>query len=351
MGNHHKKVIKDNNTDSNIKIKNENNIDSKKNNNDQKLKEDESDEVMKDKFRIIRILNKKRMGVINISLLNDGRICTCHKYDIYIYNNKYEQELIIPIKQKCYCQIQLKNDLLILGGYDLEIIKLEINKSYKAIQVIEQEHTIVSIIEISNSNFIVGSLANIIKIYKMNENTKNYEISQQIDNSYLKNNGITLCLIKEKQFASAFGDINCVNFYDFNNEKINLILSIKDIECGINHKTLCLLNNILIVGAKNSKGFYLINLKNYSLIGIINGFNIKEVNTIIKMKNTNNILVGILDENWRSNLYKFKFENNTLIKTKELYCSFDFDVIYGITEIDDNYIVYGSYNGMTVIIK
>ena len=116
--------------------------------------------------------------------------------------------------------------------------------------------------------------------------SKNYKIKiiQQIDN--LKINGITLCLIKEKQFASAFGGINYVKFYDFNYEKINLIISIKDIECGTNIKTLCLLNNILIVGAKNSKGFYLINLK--KLIDIINGFNIKEINTIIKMKSTNN---------------------------------------------------------------
>ena len=104
----------------------------------------------------------------------------------------------------------------------------------------------------------------------------------------LKINGITLCLIKERIFASAFWGINYAKFYDFNYEKINLIISIKDIECGTNIKTLCLLNNILIVGSINSKGFYLINLKNYSLIGIINGFNMKEINTIIKMKSTNN---------------------------------------------------------------
>ena len=82
MGNHHIKVIKDNNADSNKIIKKENNIDSNKNNNDQKLKGDESD-----KFMPIRILNKKRNGVSNIFLLNDGRICICNKYDIYIYNN------------------------------------------------------------------------------------------------------------------------------------------------------------------------------------------------------------------------------------------------------------------------
>ena len=51
----------------------------------------------------------------------------------------YEEELIIPIKQKCHCQIQLKNDLLVLRGYDLEIIKLEMNNTYKIIQVIEKE--------------------------------------------------------------------------------------------------------------------------------------------------------------------------------------------------------------------
>ena len=342
MGNRHKKIDKEKS-----KISDKNNKDNN-DNNDNKSKDEELNNIYKNKFKLVRFLNKQSMKVINVSLLNDGRICTCHKYDIYIYNKNYEVELIIPLG-RCFYQIQLKNNLIITASESINIIELTLNNSYSDYQNIPQEDLTLSIIEYLDSNFIIGLNNGDIKIYKMNQKTKIYENTQKYSN--LITSGVSLCLINKNQFVSAFCDINSVKFYDYNNEKISLRTSINNINCGANHKTVCLLNNILIVGGKNNIAFYLIDLKNYEIVSIIKGFNIFEVNTIIQLKNSNKILVGILSDKTFNNVYEFKYENYELIKTKELFCSLDFDVIYGLVELEDKKICYGSYNGKTVIVQ
>jgi hypothetical protein len=348
MGNIHRKLKKKN-------INNNN-----KKNNDNIIKKDkdenEGDNIYpKDKFKFIKFLNQKHATVINISLLNDGRICVCHTHEIYIYNNVNEEEpqLIIPTNSKCHCQIQLKNNLLVLGCCSLEIIKLEENNTYKSIQLIQEENTISSIssmIEIPNSNFII-SVNNSIKIYKKIDNSEKYEFSQKFDTSYKDIYNTQLCLIKDNQFVCAYRVIDSLRFYNFSNEKISLIFCMNNIECSAINKSLCVLNNTLIVGGKNRKGIYLINLKNYSLIGVINGLNIIEVYTIYRSKNINEILVGLMEEKMGQNVYKFKYENNTLVKIKELPFCLDYDVIYGVIELSDNKIVFGSYHGRTVVVQ
>ena len=352
MGNKLKKINKEkknsSDNDNNTKIIDKNNTKGLDNNNIKK----EKSEFYKDKFKLFKIINEKRMSVINICLLNDGRICACNTYDMYIYNKNYEQEAIIPITPKCFCQIQLKNDLLILGSSRcIEIIKLELNNSYSREQEIPQEDITLSIIEFSKSNFIIGLINSNIKIYKKKSKTNEYENYLQLDNSFLNNNGICLCLINNFQFVSAFNDINRIKFYDIDNDKISLRLTIKNIECCYNRKTLCLFNNILIVGCKNDKGFYFINLKNYSIIGVINGFGIHEVNTIIKLKDNKRILVSFFDERNIQKILEFKYENNRLIKTRELFFNLDFDIVYGIAELDDDKICYASYHGRTIIVE
>ena len=344
MGNNLKKIKKEKTNSSD----NDNNTKALDNNNIKK----EKSEFYKDKFKLFKIINEKRMSVINICLLNDGRICVSTTYDMYIYNNNYEQEAIIPSISKCFCQIQLKNDLLILGSSRcIEIIKLELNNSYSREQEIPQEDITLSIIEFSKSNFIIGLNNSNIKIYKSNLKTNEYEIYLQLDNSFLKNRGICLCLINDFQFVCAFNDINRIKFYDIYNDKISLRLTIKNIECAYNGKTLCLFNDILIVGCKDNKGFCFINLKNYSIIGVINGFGIREVNTIIKLKDNKKIIASFIDEKNKNTLLEFKYENNRLIKTRELFFDLSFDIIYGIAELDDDKICYASYNGMTIIVE
>jgi hypothetical protein len=339
------------------KKKNINNNNKKNNDNIIKKEKDENEAdniYPKDKFEFIKFLNQKHATVINISLLNDGRICVCHTHEIYIYNNVNEEEpqLIIPTNSKCFCQIQLKNNLLVLGCCSLEIIKLEENNTYKSIQLIHQntKSSILSMIEIPNSNFII-SVNNSIKIYKKIDNSEKYEFSQETYTSYKDIYITQLCLIKDNQFVCAYRVIDSLRFYNFSNEKISLIFCMNNIECSAINKSLCVLNNTLIVGGKNRKGIYLINLKNYSLIGVINGLNITEVYTICKSKNINEILVGLKEEEIRENVYKLKYENNTLVKIKELPVTFDFDVIYGIIELSDNKIVFGSYHGRTVVVQ
>ena len=345
MGNRHKKIDKEKSKNSN-----KNNKENLENNDNNNPNNEKKNNFYKDKFKFVRFLNEHNRKVINVSLLNDGRICTCHEYDIYIYNKYFEFELIIPLGT-CHYQIQLKNNLLVTGSGAVNIIELKSNNTYSEIQNIPEEASILSIIEYLDSNFIIGLQNGDIKIYKMNQKTKLYENTSKFSNKI--NSLVSLCLINKHLFASAFSDIHSVKFYDYMNEEISLRASINNIQCGANHKTTCLFNDILIVGGQRGIAFYLIDLKKkkFQILSIIKGFKILEVNSIIKLKHSNKILVGLLPEGTLNNLYKFKYENNELIKTKELAFSFDFDVIYGIAELDDTKICYGSYNGKTIIVQ
>ena len=186
----------------------------------------------------------------------------------------------------------------------------------------------------------------------MNSKTKKYENSCQIINTNFKNSSISLYLINKNILVSAFPSFNTINFYDLKNNKIDLIISMKNIECSYGNKIFCIINNnTLIVGGRDMKGFYLINIKNYKLLGNINEYNIREIYTIIKLKNKNNIIVGISTEDWSSNVNEFKVDNNKFIKIKEIKHAFNEGEVYGIVELNDEKICYGAYYGNAVILK
>ena len=309
MGNRHKNIDKEKSKNSNKNKKenldhndnknkkenldnndNKNNKENLDNNDNKNNKEEKLNNFYKDKFKFVRFLNEKSRKVINVSLLNDGRICTCHKYDIYIYNKNYEVELIIPLG-RCFYQIQLKNNLLVTGSQSINIIELNLN-TFSEIQNIPEKENILSIIEYLDSNFIIGLQNGDIKVYKMNKKNNMYENTSKYSNKIMTE--VSLCLINKHLLASAFTQIKSVKFYDYRNEKISLRTSINNIDCAANNKTTCLFNNILIVGGHKCIAFYLIDLKKYRILSIIKGFNIVEVNSILKLKNTNKIIVGIL---------------------------------------------------------
>ena len=185
----------------------------------------------------------------------------------------------------------------------------------------------------------------------MNAKTKNYESQEEIKDINVANTSLSLYLINNKKFVAAFSDVETLNFYDIKNEKINLLSSLKNISCSYGRKICTLINdNILIVGGINQKGFYLINLKKFEVIGIINDYNINRVHSIIKLKN-GNILVGLADEKWDCNIYELKFENNKFLKIRELERCIHDGEIYGICEIKENRICSGGYYGDVKIYK
>ena len=348
MGIRHQKVSKNkensNNQNNNKNVLNE--INEEKNN--------VKDLVPQEKekfFKYYKILDFRTKQIINISLLNDGRISCCHRYNLYIYNDKYEQYKI-PLYGKCCNQLILKNDLIVLGFYAVILI-LKQKEPYETFQEIKVDGKAVSFLELKDSKFIVGILNKTIKIvlYQLNIKTNQYESHEEIKDINLGNTGISLYLISNKKFVAAFDEAKALNFYDIENGKINLINSIKDIYCSYGRQICSLINkNILIVGGVDQKGFYLIDIKKCMIIAIINDYNINRVHSIIKLKN-GNILAGVADNEWRSNIFELKFEKNKLIKIKELeICSNEAEV-YGICELNDNKICYEAYYGNVIILK
>ena len=346
MGNHHKKSTKNkeniNKSDKNI-LKEIN-----------EEKENAKDIVPQEKdkyFKIDKILDIKTKKIINISLLNDGRISCCYRYCINIYNDKYEQ-YNIPLDSKCFNQLILKNDLIVLGFYAIILILNQI-VPYETFQEIKVDGMAISFIEFQDSKFIVGILNKAIKIvlYQLNKKTNKYESHEEIQDINLGNTGLSLYLINNKKFVGVFSDAKTLNFYDIQNEKINLLTSIKNISCSYGRQICSLINNnILLVGGVEQKGFYLIDIKKSLIIGVINGFNLQRVHSILKLKN-GNILAGVADGEWRCNLYELKFEKNKLIKIRELEVCFNDGEVYGICELKDNKICYGTYYGILEILK
>ena len=348
MGNHHKKTPKNKEFTNNQNYdKNMINGINEEKNNAKELASQEKEKF----FKYHKILDFRTKKIIKISLLNDGRISCCHRYNLYIYNDKYEQYKI-PFNGKCCNQLILKNDLIILGFYALILI-LKQKEPYETFQEIKVDGKAVSFLEFKDSKFIVGILNKTIKIvqYQLNKKTNQYESSTEIKDINLGNSGISLYLINNIKFVAAFDEAKTLNFYDIRNEKINLLNSMKDIYCSYGRQICSLINNnILIVGGVEKKGFYLIDIKKSMIIGIINDYNINRVHSIIKLKN-GNILAGVADEEWRSNLYELKFENNKLIKIKELEYYSNEAEVYGICELNDNKICYGAYYGNAIILK
>lgn len=348
MGNYHKKTSKNkenlNNSSNENNVQNENN---KEKNNVKDLVPQENEKI----FKYHKLLDYKTKKIINISLLNDGRISCCHRYCLVIYNDKYQQYKI-PFDNKCCNQLILKNDLILLGFYDIILI-LKQKEPYETFQEVKVDGKAVSFLEFQHSKFIVGILNKTIKIvlYQLNMKTNKYESHEEIKDINLGNTGISLYLINDKKFLGAFCEAEILNFYNIQNGKINLITSLKNISCSYGRQICCLINNnILIVGGIEQKGFYLIDIKKSIIIGIINDFNINRVHSIIKLKN-GNILAGVADKEWRSNLYELKFEKNKLIKIKELEYYYNEGEIYGLCELKDNKICYGAYYGNVIILK
>jgi len=302
-------------------------------------------------FQYHKFLDMKTKKIINISLLNDGRISCYHRYCLVIYNDKYEQYKI-PFDDYCCNQLILKNDLIVLGFYDIILI-LKQKEPYETFQEIKIDGKTVSFLEFQGLKFIAGILNKTIKIvlYQLNTKTNKYESHEEIKDINLGNSEISFYLLNNNKFLGAFSEAETLNFYNIENEKINLLNSLKNISCSYGRQICCLINNnILIVGGIEQKGFYLIDIKKSIIIGIINDFNINSVHSIIKLKN-GNILAGVFDKEWRSNLYELKFEKNKLIKIKELKYYYSEGEIYGICELKDNKICYGAYYGNAIIIK
>jgi WD40 repeat protein len=236
------------------------------------------------------------------TFLSDGRLaCSSMDSTIKIFNLKtFEIDLNLTENKRCVSYItKIKSDHLVSCSF--AIIRIyKINKnSYEIIQELKEHKSFVfKIIEIKKGNLISCSKDNSIRIYKKNENNNNLytniktiTLHKRIYNILEINPNIVVNTI--------YGE--SLMFWDFTRNRKFLAKINNLILCGWN-KTLCKINEeLLFAGGANC--VYIIDIKNYKKIGLING--IQGALAIYKMNN-NNILIG----NYNGNIYEMKYENN-----------------------------------------
>ena len=157
-------------------------------------------------------------------------------------------------------------------------------------------------------------------------------ITFQNSNSYCN-----ILKINENEFVTSSCDDKCLKFWNSND--YSNISTINNIENEWTFRTLCLIKeDILCVGGKNSKGFYLINITNHQLIK-----NILSPQIIYSIYECNDglFLCSIINENGNNAIVKYKYENEDMKKVIEKEKIHESD-IYTCIELNDGTVVSGS---------
>ena len=115
-------------------------------------------------------------------------------------------------------------------------------------------------------------------------------------------------------------------------------MTINNIEIDWTKKTMCLIeDDLLCVGGRDSKGFYLIKISNHQLIkNIIGPKLIYSINECLDRL----FLCSIINEKRNNCLVKYKYEQQNLIKIFEKEKAHD-DYIYSCVELNDGTIASG----------
>ena len=128
----------------------------------------------------------------NLKELNDGRIIyyTLKGYKIIVMSidlNGHEDDIIFDIDPgKVESIIQLKNNLVIIGTNQglIEIISLKKNSYESKQRIINEENSIIKLVEMANSNFVSLMGTNDIKLYEK----KNEQYENTVTINYKKEN-------------------------------------------------------------------------------------------------------------------------------------------------------------------
>ena len=132
--------------------------------------------------------------------------------------------------------------------------------------------------------------------------------------------------LNENEFVNSSCTDKCLKFWNSNN--YSNIKTINNIETPWGFKTMCLLeDDILCVGGRNSKGFYLIKISTHQLIKNILGpksiFSIYECIDGL-------FLCSTINENGNHAIVKYKYENgnmNKIIEKEKIHGSYIFTCI------------------------
>ena len=268
----------------------------------------------------ITLKNYHSSNIINIVLLNDGRLSSGSSDGIIIIYNKYNFmniDLIIKVGSGIrfyYTQLSNNNIAVCCNDSSIKIFELSNDNKYKLLQCLEKHILeVCKVVEIKEKNLLIScSWGRDMKIWEKNENNI-YENIKSLIITPINLSPTNIFRINERILLSAGSRVNIIKLWDIKND-FALITIIKNIEFNIYHSLMCMVNdNILLIGGK-SKGIYIINIKNTQIISYAEQQNIINPMSMIKLSN-GNILVGCFyKNNDYISLIEYKYTNGNLIE-------------------------------------
>ena len=264
-----------------------------------------------------KTLNDHTNQINHLSTLKDGRlISSSDDFTLKIYK-KDTFELQLSIKEHTsYSGFvkQLSNDKIITCSDDktMNIIKLIDEDKYNLEQKLTGHNNYVcNVIEIKKNVLISVSLDKTMKIWEI-KNENKFECTKTItfqnSNSYCN-----LLKLNKNEFVTSSCNDKCLKFWNSND--YSNISTINNIESEWTFRTLCIIDvDLLCVGGRNSKGFYLIKISTHQIIKNILGP--KTIYSIYQCFD-GLFLCSITNENGNCAIVKYKYENQNLSKIVE----------------------------------
>ena len=291
-----------------------------------------------------KTLKNHSNNVYYLSQLNDGRLISCSNDNSINIYKKDSYDLQVSIKEHkgaVYCFTELKDGRIISCSSDktMKIIKLLEDDKYQIDQTLEgHKEAVYKAIEIRENELISISYDKAMKIWKLNsENVFDciLKVMFQYYNSYCN-----IFKKNEDQFVTSSCSDSCIKFW--NSKNYSNIATLSSISLEWEYDLMCLLDNdLLCVGGKDSKGFYLIKISTHQLIKNILGpkciYSIKECIDGL-------FLCSILNENGNYSLakYEYDFESKNLKKVVEKEKPHDSGTIYSAIELNRRIIASSS---------
>jgi len=283
-----------------------------------------------------KTLKNHTNNVYYISKLSDGRLISSSKDNLLNIYKKDSYDLQVSIKEHTgavYSFTELKDGRIISCSSDktMKIIKLLEDDKYQVDQTLEgHKGEVYKAIEIKENELISISYDKTMKLWKLNKDNAFECILNaifQYSNSYCN-----ILKINEEQFVTSSCSDSCLKFWNANN--YSNIETIKNISIEWTYDLMCLIDNdLLCVGGKDSKGFYLIKISSHQLIKNILGP--KTIYSIVQCVD-GLFLCSIINENGNYSLakYEYDFENKNLKKVIEKEKPHDNGSIYAAIELN-----------------
>ena len=287
-----------------------------------------------------KCINNHSDTINYLGKLKDGRLVSCSDdYTLKIFKkNTFEIQLSIKEHSKRVNSFTQINDGRIIscsGDETMKIIKLIKDDIYEIHQtLIGHTNDVFKIIEIRKNELISISRDKTMKIWILNNENKFECITTLVFENKVSNGNILK--LNEKEFVTSScldESLTFWNSYNYQN-----ITTLNNISTPWSLKTLCLLEkDILCVGGRNSKGFYIIKISTHQVIKTING-SITTIWTVEKCMD--DLILCSIDHDGKHNLVKYKFKDGNFNEITEKVKAHNKN-IHSCVEINEEFVASG----------